>query len=334
MRNITSNHIKILIMIGRNRFLTCCFYYVPNCYTTFPSNVRSYPATIPAVHHHNTRATSTTTTTHAPMKATTETTHDGDDATNHVRVQKQILRKEIRTKLKALSPQEIQQQSRAVWDRLHAMKIYQDATSIGLFLSMPTGEIDTAWAVQHAIQSGKDLYLPQVGQNFEKSDMDLIQIQTTATSSSSMPQPTPSPQDPSAVTTDVPLYHHWPKNKWNIPEPPPYVILKTAQPGDLDVLILPGLAFDARGNRLGQGKGYYDRFLARMCGETTNRSSTTPILVAVALSCQFMENDDDDDDVTKDGDTTSSPRRTIPVHEHDFPVDWIILPNQSIEITK
>ena len=300
-------------MIGQNRLLTCCFYYVHNYYKTFPSIVRSNQAS--TLFHP--RATSTT--TQARMNAT-QTTHE-DDATNNVRLQKQILRKEIRTKLKALSQEEIQQQSRAVWDRLHAMKMYQDAKSIGLFLSMPTGEIDTSWAVQHAIQSRKDIYIPQVGQNFEKPDMDLIQIQT-------------APPDPSAIITDVPIYHHWPKNKWNIPEPPTNVILKTAQPGDIDLLILPGLAFDPSGNRLGQGKGYYDRFLARMCGNDkngTSGASSSPILVAVALSCQFIGSGNDH--VTND--TTSTPqRRSIPVHEHDFPVDWIILPNQSIEITK
>ena len=49
-------------------------------------------------------------------------------------------------------------------------------------------------------------------------------------------------------------------NTWGIPEPQGGIEIK---PEQLDVIFIPLLAFDLNGNRLGYGKGFYDRFLAQ-----------------------------------------------------------------------
>lgn len=50
------------------------------------------------------------------------------------------------------------------------------------------------------------------------------------------------------------------ENAWGIPEPPPTA--HPLLPTDFDAVLVPLLAFDRQGHRVGYGKGYYDRFLA------------------------------------------------------------------------
>eukprot|EP00545_Synedropsis_sp_CCMP1620_P008295 CAMPEP_0119013156 /NCGR_PEP_ID=MMETSP1176-20130426/8042_1 /TAXON_ID=265551 /ORGANISM="Synedropsis recta cf, Strain CCMP1620" /LENGTH=206 /DNA_ID=CAMNT_0006966215 /DNA_START=154 /DNA_END=770 /DNA_ORIENTATION=+ len=203
---------------------------------------------------------------------------------DEVRAQKQVLRKELRSKMKAVSVEDIAKQSLTVWNRVYELPEYQQAKSIGLFLSMPACEIQTDAILNHAIENGKTVYVPQVGANFEHADMDLLEC--------------PS----------VPNFHKaWPKNKWQIPEPPADLERVVVQPGELDLLIVPGLAFDSKGGRLGQGKGYYDRFIAKM-----RLDRKAPKLVAVGLEPQLVDH--------------------IPTHEHDFTMEVVVLPNQTIQV--
>jgi len=56
--------------------------------------------------------------------------------------------------------------------------------------------------------------------------------------------------------------HHCELSNWGIPEPP--ATREEALIGGLDLLVLPGLAFDQKGRRLGRGRGYYDRYCTRL----------------------------------------------------------------------
>ncbi|NRA91787.1 MAG: 5-formyltetrahydrofolate cyclo-ligase [Psychroserpens sp.] len=55
------------------------------------------------------------------------------------------------------------------------------------------------------------------------------------------------------------------KNSWNIPEPVDGIQIRAEQ---IDVVFVPLLAFDEQGNRVGYGKGFYDRFLKDCKPET------------------------------------------------------------------
>lgn len=86
-------------------------------------------------------------------------------------------------------------------------------------------------------------------------------------------------------------------NRFGIPEPS----ASKVKSGDPDLIIVPGVAFDRRGNRIGMGKGYYDRFLSHHKGVPR---------VALAYSEQILE--------------------SIPKEPYDEKVDWIITENELI----
>ncbi|MGE5508133.1 MAG: 5-formyltetrahydrofolate cyclo-ligase [Chitinophagales bacterium] len=76
----------------------------------------------------------------------------------------------------------------------------------------------------------------------------------------------------------------------------------------LDVLVLPGLAFDRAGHRLGFGAGYYDRLLAG------RKETGRPLLVALAYAVQLVP--------------------SVPSAPHDVPVDLIVTEGELIQPLK
>lgn len=72
---------------------------------------------------------------------------------------------------------------------------------------------------------------------------------------------------------------------------------KLINPQDLDLALLPGLAFDRDGYRLGQGAGYYDRILTKISDHC----------VTIGIACEEQIWD------------------SIPVDDHDIPVNKLIL---------
>ena len=71
---------------------------------------------------------------------------------------------------------------------------------------------------------------------------------------------------------------------------------KSIDPREIDVVLLPGVAFDRQGGRIGQGKGYYDRFLRSL-------DPRTP-LIGLAFECQVFP--------------------AVPVEQHDMRVTMVV----------
>jgi 5-formyltetrahydrofolate cyclo-ligase len=77
---------------------------------------------------------------------------------------------------------------------------------------------------------------------------------------------------------------------------------KVIQPEELDLVMVPGTAFDPRGGRMGQGKGYYDRLLSRARPDAP--------LVALAFDCQIFDE--------------------IPVATHDVFMDLVLTESRMV----
>lgn len=96
-------------------------------------------------------------------------------------------------------------------------------------------------------------------------------------------------------------YEKLPKTNWNIKQHADDCPKEDAiQSGGLDLMILPGFAFDLDGKRLGKGGGFYDAYLTKL-KESTNKM---PYLIGLAFKEQI--------------------RKDIPMTERDFKIDEVI----------
>ena len=79
---------------------------------------------------------------------------------------------------------------------------------------------------------------------------------------------------------------------------------------DLDIAIIPGAAFDLKGNRLGYGAGYYDKLFSGI----RDTQHSKPVLIALAFEEQIVPE--------------------IPSYKHDIKMDKIITDKRTIVCKK
>ena len=141
---------------------------------------------------------------------------------------KSTLRRQLRQRRQALGDRERGDAAHRIGSRLATMPALADSQHIASYLAAD-GEIDPTEGVSRLREEGKSIYLPVI-----RPDNSL-------------------------------LFAIWQEgdellpNRFDIPEPPQPAPLHHAR--DLDAILMPLVAWDRRGLRLGMGGGFYDRSL-------------------------------------------------------------------------
>ena len=126
-------------------------------------------------------------------------------------------------------------------DMLFSTKEYQNCTDIFCFVSFRS-ETDTRKIIEHSLAIGKRVYIPRI----DPYGMEFYQIQSLKELTlSKFGIPEPNQNMEKLFIADISR-----KENRGLDEAP-----------TTKLMLLPGLAFDYRGNRIGYGGGYYDKYL-------------------------------------------------------------------------
>jgi 5-formyltetrahydrofolate cyclo-ligase len=162
------------------------------------------------------------------------------------------------------------EKSLRISDRFLALDAYERARVVLAYYPKP-GEVDTGKIISKALSDGKTVLLPKIiaeGKVFEARKIDSV--------------------------------YELSRGAYGIMEPPAGA--ENIPFEKIDIVIVPGVAFDRHGNRVGHGKGYYDEALKKMNGARK---------VALAFDFQIIDGG-------------------IPAEAHDIKVDEIITESRRI----
>jgi 5-formyltetrahydrofolate cyclo-ligase len=173
---------------------------------------------------------------------------------------KKDIRKKVLATRDAMSRGKRTAKSREIEERLFLLPEFKSARTV-LFFASFRSEVDTGPMIRRALAFGKRVALPKV----EGTELVLYEI--------------------SDLDKDVS------PGRWGIPEPhePRSVTLE-----EIDLIIVPGAAYDEHGNRVGYGAGFYDKLL----------TAFKKMTVALAFEAQIVPN--------------------VPTEMHDVPIKKIV----------
>lgn len=187
---------------------------------------------------------------------------------------KKILRKEILKERDNINTVEREQMDKKILKRFFESNYYAEARNIFIYISYGS-EINTRKIINKALKENKKIYVPRT--EFKNRLMDAVEIKSL---------------------------DNLTENSYGILEPlkkEPYI-----EPGELDLIVVPGVAFDRNGGRMGYGAGFYDRYFKKI--NTDNIKKITKL--ALAYDFQVIER--------------------VPMNEQDIPVNYIITEKEFI----
>ena len=194
---------------------------------------------------------------------------------NEIGNEKKQVRREILEVREKMDIEEKTNYDKIIIDKFLRSSYYKKSTNIFIYISYGS-EIDTKYIIERAIKEGKNIYCPRT--EFSTRLMNAVKIEN---------------------------FDNLIKSKYGALEPKegePFI-----DPNDLDLIVVPGVAFDKNGGRLGYGAGFYDRYFKRINDD--NKSRITKLVLAYDF--QLIDK--------------------IPTDKEDVLIDLVVTEKQSIK---
>ncbi|MDD4956991.1 MAG: 5-formyltetrahydrofolate cyclo-ligase [Candidatus Omnitrophica bacterium] len=187
------------------------------------------------------------------------------DNTNIIRGKEEI-RKEMIRRLKGQAPSARDKKSLKIQKEVLASEEFKGSRTVMAYVSLPS-EVGTDQFIQEAMERGKRIVVPYIG-----------------------------PDDQRIIASELTSVEELEKGPFGISQPG-QGRFKAIPLKEIDLIVVPAIAYDKKNMRLGRGKGYYDRFLAE---EGLSSANT----IGVAFNFQIVDE--------------------IPSDPHDRPVQRVI----------
>jgi 5-formyltetrahydrofolate cyclo-ligase len=191
------------------------------------------------------------------------------------------LRTRIKDSLAHVTATSVESQSIAAQNVILSMPEYFRAKRVGIYLCMPTSEAQTYALVRDAFKHDKAVFVPYIHAEVKTDERD-PDGQANATA---------KPPKKKKVMSMLRLnslheYENLESDSWGIPTLPKSDLdgrenakggkglageSSSEGSGGLDLIVMPGVAFDHQMNRTGHGAGYYDKFLSDFCKDQNRK---------------------------------------------------------------